>query len=94
MASSSFAKSIAKFRPFISLSRHSATPTPLPSSSSSFSSAAAVSSAADPQSSSLSQAQREFLNFLLSGLVLILQNDLGFCEFYCLKSRIAWWVFS
>ncbi|XP_023541123.1 surfeit locus protein 1-like isoform X1 [Cucurbita pepo subsp. pepo] len=78
MASSSFAKSIAKFRPFISLSRHSATPTPLPSSSSSFSSAAAVSSAADPQSSSLSQAQQKQRDSKLSKWLLFLPGALTF----------------
>lgn len=90
MASSSLAKSITKFRPCFSLSGHSSTP--LPSSSSSFSSAAVVSSTPDPNSSSLSQPQREFLNFILSGFLLISGNDLDSCYFDCWKSRIAFWV--
>lgn len=91
MASSSFAKSITKFRPCFSLSGQCSTS--LPSSSSSFSSSAVVSSTPDPHSSSLSQAQREFLNFLLSGSLLVLENDIDSCDFDCWKSRIALWVF-
>lgn len=76
MASSSFAKSITKFRPCFSLSGHCSTP--LPSSSSSFSSSAVVSSTPDPHSSSLSQAQQKQRESRLSKWLLFLPGALTF----------------
>ncbi|XP_038895168.1 surfeit locus protein 1-like [Benincasa hispida] len=76
MASSSLAKSITKFRPSFSLSGHCSTP--LPPSSSSFSSAAVVSSAPDPNSSFLSQAQQKQRESRWSKWLLFLPGALTF----------------